>query len=202
MGKRDEHPAGGDGTSGADENAFTDGVDVGNGDGDGNLNHMAARLADVERGLEERNDQYLRLAADFENFKRRKVQEFEERSRYASEDAVREILPVLDNLQRALSHLPPEADGAVVDGLGMVIRSFEAAFERLGVTPIATEGHPFDPALHEAVMAEESAEVDRDMVAQELQRGYRLHDRVLRPAMVKVVQPAAGVVSGRKDDQE
>ena len=156
--------------------------------------------ADADRNLEARTEQYLRLAADFENFKRRKAQEMEERSRYASERAAREMLPVLDNLQRAMAHVPESADRGLIDGLTMVVREFESAFDRLGITAIPTEGERFDPSQHEAVMGEESASVDTDMVVQELQRGYRLHDRVLRPAMVKVVHPIAGSPSRGTDN--
>ncbi|GAC1338917.1 MAG: hypothetical protein NVSMB29_05410 [Candidatus Dormibacteria bacterium] len=140
-------------------------------------------------------DQHLRLAADFENFRRRKAQELSDRSRYASEDAARALLPVLDNLRRALESAPAGEPEGLVNGVRMTVRDFDAALERLGITPVEAEGQPFDPALHEAVMGEESADVERDTVAQELQRGYRLHDRLLRPAMVKVVHPAHAAAS-------
>jgi molecular chaperone GrpE len=146
--------------------------------------------------LDERNSQYLRLAADFENFRRRKAQELADRVRYGSEDAARALIPALDNLRRAVEHAPEDADGAFVDGVRMVVRQFEEALSSLGVTPIDAVGARFDPALHEAVAGEESAEVEHDTVADELQRGYRLHDRVIRPSVVRVVHPAAPPASG------
>ena len=142
----------------------------------------------LRAALDEQSSRYVRLAADFENFRRRKTQELGERLRFASEDAVRALLPVLDNLRRAVEHLP--ADGGARDGLELTLRQFDDALQGLGVTVIDTVGQPFDPAVHEAVAGIESGDVDRDMVIDELQRGYRLHDRVLRPAMVRVAHPA------------
>jgi molecular chaperone GrpE len=147
-------------------------------------------IDDLRRALEERDAQYLRLAADFENFRRRRAQEDADRTRYASEAAAVALLPVLDNLQRAIQHAP-EGD-PMVDGVRMVARQFEDALRSLGVTVIEAEGEPFDPAVHEAIGGEESPEVDRDTVKTVLQPGYRLHDRVLRPALVRVAHPVAG----------
>jgi molecular chaperone GrpE len=147
-------------------------------------------IDDLRRALEERDAQYLRLAADFENFRRRRAQEDLDRMRYASEAAALALIPVLDNLQRAIQHAP-EGD-PMVDGVRMVARQFEEALRSVGVTAIDAEGQPFDPALHEAIGGEESPEVEQDTVLTVLQPGYRLHDRVLRPALVRVAHPVAG----------
>jgi molecular chaperone GrpE len=145
----------------------------------------------LHAALAERDERYLRLAADFENFRRRKTQELADRSRYAAEDAARALLPVLDNLERAVDHASQDSgDEGFVDGLRLVARQFEEAMTSLGVTAIDAVGEPFDPRLHEAVTGEESDDVERDTVVAELQRGYRLHDRVIRPALVKVAHPA------------
>ncbi|HWW09767.1 MAG TPA: nucleotide exchange factor GrpE [Candidatus Acidoferrales bacterium] len=150
----------------------------------------SAEEDDLRRALAEAEDRYLRLAADFENFKRRKGQELVDSSRYASEDAVKGMLPVLDNLRRAVEHAPEGgAEEFFVNGLELVVREFETALERLGVTRIPAVGEPFDPAVHNAIGGEESADVDRDIVSQELVPGYRLHDRLIRPAMVRVAHP-------------
>jgi molecular chaperone GrpE len=138
------------------------------------------------------DERYLRLAADFENFRRRKNQEISDRSRYASEDAARALLPVLDNLRRAVAHAADDGTAErFVSGLELVVREFEAAFEKLGVEPIQAVGQQFDPSLHEAIGGEESADVDVDTVLDEVQPGYRLHDRLLRPSLVRVAHPAA-----------
>lgn len=149
----------------------------------------AAEVEDLRRALEERDAQYLRLAADFENFRRRSGQEAADRSRYAAESAAVALLPVLDNLQRAIQHAP-EGD-PMVDGVRMVARQFGDALRALGVTEIEAEGSRFDPALHEAIGGEESPDVAEDTVVAVLQPGYRLHDRVLRPALVRVAHPVA-----------
>jgi molecular chaperone GrpE len=139
----------------------------------------------------EPDGRYLRLAADFENFRRRKAQELIDRSRYASEDAAKALLPVLDNLRRAIGHAADAGNEAVmVSGLELVVREFETALEHLGVEPIEAKGRPFDPSLHEAIGGEDSEDVEVDTVADEVQRGYRLHDRVIRPSLVRVAHPA------------
>jgi molecular chaperone GrpE len=143
------------------------------------------------------DERYLRLAADFENFRRRKNQELADRSRYASEDAARALLPVLDNLRRAVAHAAEAGtEEFLVSGLELVVREFEAALEKLGVVPIDAEGQPFDPSLHEAIGSVEGGDVEVDTVADEVQRGYRLHDRVLRPSLVRVMHPASPAGAG------
>ena len=140
----------------------------------------------------EPDERYLRLAADFENFRRRKAQELIDRSRYASEDAATALLPVLDNLRRAIGHAAETGNEAVlVSGLELVVREFETALAKLGVEPIDAEGRPFDPALHEAIGGEDSDAVAVDTVVDEVQRGYRLHDKVIRPSLVRVAHPTA-----------
>ncbi|MBV8528645.1 MAG: nucleotide exchange factor GrpE [Candidatus Dormibacteraeota bacterium] len=151
-----------------------------------------AVVADVEalhQALSDGENRYLRLAADFENFRRRKDQELLDSRRYSSEEAARAMLPVLDNLRRAVEHAPEGgAEDDLVNGLTLVIREFDAALARIGVTPVPGEGAPFDPAVHEAIGGEE-ADVDHDTVSAVLLPGYRLHDRLLRPALVRVAHP-------------
>lgn len=147
-------------------------------------------LEELRRKLDEAEDRYLRLAAEFENYKRRRTQETLDNARYASESAARAMLPVLDNLQRAVEHAPEAgAEEFFVNGLHLVVREFETALERLGVTRVPAVGERFDPSMHEAIGGEESADVEHDTVSAELVPGYRLHDRLLRPAMVRVAHP-------------
>lgn len=141
---------------------------------------------------DERDARYLRLAADFENFKRRKAQEITDLRRYESEDAALALLPVLDNLRRAVEHAGEAgAEDFFVSGLELVVREFETALERIGITPVPAVGERFDPAIHNAIAAEESDDVEHDTVVAELVPGYRLHDRLLRPAIVRVVRPGS-----------
>jgi molecular chaperone GrpE len=164
---------------------------------DGNGAPAVEDIEPAEQAAEEpdeRDARYLRLAADFENFKRRKAQEIADTRRYESEDAARALLPVLDNLRRAVEHAGEAgAEEFFVSGLQLVVREFESALEKIGVQPVPAVGERFDPAIHEAIAAEESDEVQEDIVVDELVPGYRLHDRLLRPAIVRVVRPRHAV---------
>jgi molecular chaperone GrpE len=158
------------------------------------------QLAAAEEALEqarqqehEARDSYVRMAAELENMRRRHQKDREEQRLYGNAELITRILPILDNFHRALEHAPETADNdpAVkqwISGLLMVVRQFEDILESAGVEPIESVGRRFDPNMHQAVMAEASDEHEEDQVISELQRGYRLRDRVLRPSMVKVAR--------------
>jgi molecular chaperone GrpE len=150
------------------------------------------------REATEAQDRYLRTLADFENFRRRTAREREDWRRQAQEELLREILPVLDNFDRALAAPPTgEADRAYRTGVELIHRNFLAALERLGVRPFVAVGQPFDPTRHEAVARAERADVDDQTVVAEPVRGYLYQERVLRPAQVVVaVHPAAAQAGG------
>ena len=134
-------------------------------------------------------ERYLRVLADFDNFRKRTERERDSLRRAAAADVLRDMLETADNLERALS-----ASGSVEElksGLQMVLRLQEDLFKRHGAVRIEALGKTFDPALHEAVMREESTEVATPTVVAEFQRGYLLYDRLLRPALVRVAVPAA-----------
>ncbi|TMD21127.1 MAG: nucleotide exchange factor GrpE [Chloroflexi bacterium] len=134
---------------------------------------------------------YQRLAADFENYKRRTRQELADRTQYANEELLRKLLPILDNLRRALDHAPEGIDRNWFDGLRMVVRQFEDTLQAQGVSPIPAVGEKFDPSQHEAIAREETDEHEEGTIVEEMQPGYRLHERVLRPTLVKVAHPRA-----------
>jgi len=134
---------------------------------------------------------YQRLAADFENYKRRTRQELADRTQYANEELLRKLLPILDNLHRALDHAPEGVDRNWFDGLRTVVRQFEDTLQAQGVSPIPAVGEKFDPSKHEAIAREETDEHEEGTVVEEMQPGYRLHERVLRPTLVKVAHPRA-----------
>jgi molecular chaperone GrpE len=134
---------------------------------------------------------YQRLTADFENYKRRTRQELADRTQYANEELLRKLLPILDNLRRALDHAPEGIDRNWFDGLRMVVRQFEDTLQAQGVSPIPAVGEKFDPAQHEAIAREETDEHEEGTIVEEMQPGYRLHERVLRPTLVKVAHPRA-----------
>jgi molecular chaperone GrpE len=134
---------------------------------------------------------YQRLAADFENYKRRTRQELADRTQYANEELLRKLLPILDNLRRALDHVPEGTDRNWLDGLKLVVRQFEDTLQAQGLTPIPAVGEKFDPSKHEAIAREETDEHEEGTIVEEMQPGYRLHERVLRPTLVKVAHPRA-----------
>jgi molecular chaperone GrpE len=134
---------------------------------------------------------YQRLAADFENYKRRTRQELADRTQYANEELLRKLLPILDNLRRALDHAPEGIDRNWFEGLRMVVRQFEDTLQAQGVSPIPAVGEKFDPSQHEAIAQEETDEHEEGTIVEEMQPGYRLHERVLRPTLVKVAHPRA-----------
>jgi molecular chaperone GrpE len=150
------------------------------------------------REAAEAQDRYLRTLAEFENFRRRTGREREEWRRQAQEELLREILPVLDNFDRALAAPPAgEADRGFRTGVELIHRNFLAALERVGVRPFVAVGQPFDPTRHEAVARTERRDVDDQTVVSEALRGYLYHDRVLRPAQVVVaVHPAPTAADG------
>ncbi|MGC4090305.1 MAG: nucleotide exchange factor GrpE [Polyangiaceae bacterium] len=135
-------------------------------------------------------DQLLRTAADFDNYKKRARREVQEAERGAKEAFLRDLLPVFDNLERAALHAGTATDvKSLADGIGMVVRMFVDTLNRLGVERVNAVGQAFDPALHEAVQQLETTEVPPGAVAAEVQAGYRMGERLVRPAMVVVAKP-------------
>ncbi len=147
---------------------------------------LEAARAEAQRS----RDQLLRTAADFDNYKKRSRRELLDAEKRAREDFLRELLPVFDNLERAAQHAETASDvKSLSDGIGMVVRLFTDTLARLGVERVVALGQPFDPALHEAVQQMESSELAPGVVAAEVQPGYRMGDRLVRPAMVVVAKP-------------
>ena len=146
---------------------------------------LEERLAEAET----RRDEYLELAqrvqADFENYRKRAAREQERLVAHAHERLVRELLPVLDDLERALDAAERHEEAALVDGVRLVERALRAALEREGLAEIPTDG-PFDPHVHEALMSRPDDGVEPGSVLEVVQRGYRLGDKVVRPARVIV----------------
>jgi molecular chaperone GrpE len=153
---------------------------------------LASLLEAKEHECAEAKDRYLRLYAEFENHKKLAQRDQIDYAKYAAEKVLRELLPVADNLERAIAHARSvNADAAVVDGLDLIARQFQDALHKSGAEPIVAVGHPFDPALHQALAQVESGEHESDTVVEEAQRGYLLHGRILRPALVTVARKSA-----------
>jgi molecular chaperone GrpE len=153
-------------------------------------------LANLRQEAEQNRDLYLRARADLENYRKRAQRDKEDLARFANENILREILPVLDNLERAVEHAGRDdnAQGGLFEGVRMTVDMFGRLIERFGVVPITTVGESFDPSRHEAVGQIESAEHAPNTVVQELQKGYLLNDRLLRPAMVMVAKTPSSPV--------
>lgn len=147
-------------------------------------------VAQLQAEIADLRDRSIRTLADFENYRRRADKERDDLRRFANAEVLRDLLPVVDNLERALA-----AGGSVEDlklGVDLTLRQFRDLLRQRGVAEVAAAGQPFDPAVHEAVAREEDPEVSVPTVTAELQRGYTLNGRLLRPALVRVAVPVEG----------
>ena len=146
----------------------------------------AADREKLEAELNDARQKYLRLAADFENFKKRTRQDQLDTIQHASSELIGRLLPVLDDLRSALDHKPEGVDEAWAKGIELSVRKLEEVMSTHGLEPIPSVGARFDPRYHEAIGHVESEEHPEDTVVSELRRGYRIRDRVVRPSLVKV----------------
>jgi len=148
------------------------------------LQQALTAKADEAKNL---NDKYLRLAAEFDNYTRLIQRDQRDQMRFGNEPLLKELLPVVDNLERAIkASRGGGKDEALIQGVDLTLKQLTAALTRFHVTPVQTIGQPFDPAMHQAVTSIASEKVPAQHVLDELQRGYLLHDRILRAAMVSV----------------
>ena len=147
---------------------------------------LERELADARAKSEEHLYNWQRSAADFSNYKRRTDDERTQLSQFSTAILVGRLLGVLDDFDRALENVPPEAHDAWIEGVKLTERKLRNVLESEGVTPIEAIGQPFDPNVHEAVAHEETPDHPDNEVIGEVQRGYRLHDRLIRPALVRV----------------
>lgn len=138
----------------------------------------------LQAALEEANDKYMRLAAEYQNYRRRTDAEKTGIAQYANERIAKELLNVVDNFERALTAM--EGDESVRSGVELIYKQLMDVLNSFGVSVIETEGKEFDPNFHNAVLSEEADGVEPGQILMELQKGYMLNDRLLRPAMVKV----------------
>ncbi len=156
---------------------------------------LETKLATAEKEKKDNWDRYLRAAADLENLRKRTKRELDDARFDTKNKVLKEMLPVVDNLERAIEHAGSTADKdpaakAVIEGVQLVLRQFQTAFERLDITAVEAHGQPFDPNLHEAISQMESDQ-PAGTVVQVLQRGYRAGDKLLRPALVVVAKAKA-----------
>ena len=152
------------------------------------LKVMEARLESVEQELKDSHDRFLRVSAEFENYKKRASREMNDFRKFANESFVKAMLPVVDNLDRAVESSSDDDHSirSVVEGVNMTLKEILKIFEQFGVKPFESLGKIFDPALHQAVMQKETDNHPEKTILNELEKGYMIHDRLLRPAMVVV----------------
>ena len=162
--------------------------------GDPSATEEGGLAAELQRALaakteesKELNDKYLRLAAEFDNYKRLAQRDQRDQIRFGNEQLLKELLPVVDNLERAIkASRNGGSPDVLIQGVDLTLKQLTGALTRFHVKPVETIGQPFDPATHQAVTSVESEKIPEQHVVDEFQRGYRLHDRILRPAMVSV----------------
>jgi molecular chaperone GrpE len=179
-----------------DAQATTDGLDPSVSDAQSTALDQAAELAKLRENLQakekeanENYDRYVRQVAESENFRKRANRERDEAIRFANEALVKDLLPVVDNLERAVAHAKDGGNGKpLVEGVEMVLRGFFDTLAKHGVVPIAAVGQRFDPEKHEAMAQIESGTYEPDTVVEEYHKGYLLRDRLLRPALVSVAK--------------
>jgi len=146
----------------------------------------SVELEQLKAEKDEYYDRILRLTAEFENYKKRTRREFDGFRRYAAENVIQEILPVLDNFERALDSVSDGADDGFREGIEIIHRQLNEALGKAGLSPMEAVGQEFDPNLHEAVMPVQSDEHEEGTVVEEFQKGYTLFDKVIRHAKVSV----------------
>ena len=155
------------------------------------ITELETKLEAKEKEAAETYDRFLRASAEFDNFKKRSSREMEEFRKFANQSLIKEMLSVVDNLELAMNSTNDHKaiDKDLLQGLEMTHKEILKVFEKFNVKPIDAKDQPFDPAFHEAVMQEETSDSPKNTVINELQRGYMIHDRLLRPSMVVVAKP-------------
>ncbi|HTG81616.1 MAG TPA: nucleotide exchange factor GrpE [Geobacteraceae bacterium] len=163
------------------------------GGGDERIQQLEEALAAKEAEAKANWDKFVRERADLENYRKRTQKEKEELLKYGNESLILEILPILDNMERALTHASEETQVAVIEGVKLTYGMLQSVLKKFGVVPLeVAKGAPFDPAVHHAVHQVESDELPPNTVAEVFQEGYMLNDRLLRAAMVVVAAPKKG----------
>ena len=151
------------------------------------LEELKKKVEQKEKEAKEYYDRLLREAANLENFKKRAAKDKEEWTKFANEDLIKAILPVIDNLERAVNHAEKAADtGVMIEGVRLTIKQILQTLSRFGLDSFDSVGKPFDPSVHEAMLVVESDQHQPNHVVEEFQKGYLLNNRLLRPATVSV----------------
>jgi molecular chaperone GrpE len=164
---------------------------------------LEAELAAAKEEARQSHERWVRERADLENVKKRATKERADAIKFGTEGLARDLLAIVDNLERAVEHAKGGGNGQpLVDGVGLVLKAFQDTLERHGVVRVESRGARFDPAHHEAVAHVESSQHEPNSVMEEHQAGYRLHDRLLRPALVTVAKAPRGPGVAKDDDDD
>ena len=168
------------------------------------LKEMEEKLESMGQEVKENYDRFLRVSAEFENYKKRAAREMNDFRKFANESFVKAMLPVVDHLDRAIesSSNDKHADTSMMEGVDMILKEILKIFEQFNVKPFESLGKTFDPSLHQAVMQEETEVYPENSVVNELQKGYMMHDRLLRPAMVVVSKTKTKSEDQKNNDKE
>ena len=156
-------------------------------------------LTEAQEAIAELNERIVRLTADFDNFRKRAQREKDEARQFANQGLLEKLLPVLDNFEMALTAVK-DADPSVRDGVQMILDQLLGVLKESGVEPVDAMGQPFDPNLHEALSQEETTEVEEGTVVQQVQRGYKLNDRLVRPVRVVVAKAPGAAEEAPTED--
>lgn len=166
---------------------------------------LEAQLLDYKEQVAQKQDMYMRAVAEMENYRKRAARERQDLLKFGNENLLRDILPVIDNLERAVEHAKNEEkdNEGLLEGVEMTLVQFQQTLNKFGVTPIAAEGQTFDPACHEAMGQMVDGSVPVNTVVQVMQTGYHLNERLLRPAMVMIAKaPEAPAAEKPAEDNE
>lgn len=187
--------AAGSGSGQADNNAATD----------LNLEQALMKLAEAEQRADQARDDLLRVQAEMQNLRRRTQQDVEKAHKFGQEKFSAELLSVIDNLERALAAASAHEDEtvkAIYEGVDLTLKSFMDCFSKFHIETVDPMGEPFDPSLHQAMSIQENPDVEPNTVIAVMQKGYTLHGRVLRPAMVMVSKASDGGATGGNVDEQ
>lgn len=187
--------AAGSGSGQADNNAATD----------LNLEQALMKLAEAEQRADQARDDLLRVQAEMQNLRRRTQQDVEKAHKFGQEKFSAELLSVIDNLERALAAASAHEDEtvkAIYEGVDLTLKSFMDCFSKFHIETVDPMGEPFDPSLHQAMSIQENPDVEPNTVIAVMQKGYTLHGRVLRPAMVMVSKAFGGGATGGNVDEQ
>jgi molecular chaperone GrpE len=165
------------------------------------MNELEEKFKKSEEDARQSYDRYLRVSADFENYKKRTVREMDDFRKFANQSLVKELLPIVDNLELAIKSAKENknVDNCLLDGVDLTLKEILKIFEKYNVKAIEALGKTFDPRYHEAVMREETDKHPENVITNEMQKGYLIHDRLLRPSMVVVAAPKKSDDDKEKD---